>query len=720
MHRGQWFAASISFFLAATAAAQPVAAVIDTARTGPPITPFVFGGFMEPATTRVWAEMLADRKFFNRVTSQPDPAAVTGGFGRRGPQRRWLPVGPDEFVAMGEANAYVGEWSPIVRLEPDSPHGISQSGLVLRAGRAYAGRVALAADPGARVNVSLVWGTGPRDRQTIPVPAPTEGYAPVPLKFTAGADTSDGRLEIVGTGSGTFRVGVASLMPADNVSGFRAASIRHLKELGIEIARWPGGNFVSAYDWRDGIGDRDRRPPRRELAWSGLESNDMGIDDFMTFCRLIGAMPYLAVNSGLGDAHSAAEEVEYVNGPATSRLGRLRAANGHPAPYGVKIWGVGNEMYGPWQWGHMLITQYAEKHNSIVRAMRKVDPTIEVIASGATPEEASWCYIENRQLGTFPERETLSEPLPFAFGSSQDWTGALLKASADQIDYLGEHFYGYPNLVIDPASQQFVLSDEPMELKVRRLANRVQFKFEAWEEYLRRFPHLKDKRIRFAFDEWSPRNRGLSGGPPPASHPMLNALTNALVYHEFFRHSDDVGLAVATGGMGTLANDSYGDAIGLRLEGQVMKLLHDHFAGALPVAVSGDRPQRPTKGVVGIDTSARPSGSPTWPLDVFAALGADRRTMAISVVNPTETPQECDLSLAGTQASGPARVYQLTAPPAGTTPPPPGPGAMFSGPPATVAESSLPLAPRRVSLPPTSLTVYAFDVTSNRVEEAKP
>jgi alpha-N-arabinofuranosidase len=170
-----------------------------------------------------------------------------------------------------------------------------------------------------------------------------------------------------------------------------------------------------------------------------------------------------------------------------------------------------------------------------------------------------------------------------------------------------------------------------------------------------------------------------------------------------------VGLAVATGGMGTLANDSYGDAIGLRLEGQVMKLLHDHFAGALPVAVDGNSPQIPTKGTVAIDTSARPSGSPTFPLDVFAALRADRKTMAISVVNPTEMPQECDLNLAGLQASGPTRVYQLNAP-AGAAPAPAGPGAMFSGPPATVAESSLPQAPRRVTLPPTSLTVYAFAV----------
>ena len=142
-----------------------------------------------------------------------------------------------------------------------------------------------------------------------------------------------------------------------------------------------------------------------------------------------------------------------MNGPATSRLGRLRAANGHPAPYGVKIWGVGNEMYGPWQWGHLAITQYPEKHNLMVKAMRKVDPTIKVIASGATPEEASWCYIENRQFNTFEGRENVNEPLPFAFGSREDWTGALLKTSADYIDYLGEHFYGYPNLVIDLANE---------------------------------------------------------------------------------------------------------------------------------------------------------------------------------------------------------------------------------------------------------------------------
>ncbi len=701
------FALALVVVAAGTSAGQPVDVSIDATKRAAPISGWVFGGFMEPATTGVWAEMLADRKFYAPISSTP-PAVPTGGFGRRGPQRRWVPVGPDAAVVMDTATPYVGEWSPRITLAGSDPRGISQAGLVLKGGRAYSGRLVLAGDATAAVTVALVWGVGAGDRQTVTVPAPGPAFAPVTLAFTPKADTTDGRIEIVATGTGSFRIGAVSLMPADNIQGFKAATIKYLKELGIGIARWPGGNFVSAYDWRDGIGDRDRRPPRRELAWNGMESNDMGVDDFLAFCRLIGAEPYVAVNSGLGDAHSAAELVEYVNGPPTSRLGALRASHGHPEPYGVKIWGVGNEMYGPWQWGHLQITQYPEKHNLIVRAMRRVDPAIKVIASGATPDESSWCYIENRQFNTFEGRLKTDEPLPFAFGSREDWTGALLKTSAGYIDYLGEHFYGYPNLIIDLATEQFVASDEPLELKVRRLANRVQFKFEAWDEYVKRMPSLKDRDIRFAFDEWSPRNRWVGSGPAPASHPMLNPLTNALVYHEFFRHSDMVGLAVATGGMGTIAVDAFGDAIGLRMEGQVMKLLHDHFGGATPVAVSGTSPQRPGKGVVGIDSSARPSGSPTFPLDVFAAVSADGRRLSVSVINPTEGPQECQLNLAGVQARGPVAVSQLTPPP-GPPPAPPAPGAgRFAGPPATVTTSTLPQMPGRVTVPPASMTLYTF------------
>jgi alpha-N-arabinofuranosidase len=694
------------------AAAAPVEATIDATRPGQPITKLVFGGFMEPATTGVWSEMLSDRKFFNQITSNPPPSTGRGGFGMRGPQRRWMPVGGDSVVVMDKQDPYVGEWTPLVQLDAATPYGISQSGIALVGGKAYAGRVVLAGSPGAKVEVSLIWGPNATDRETIAIDKLTAAYAKYPLKFTPKADSAEGRFEIVGTGAGSFHIGAASLMPADNVSGFKAATIKYLKEMGISIARWPGGNFVSAYDWRDGIGDADKRPPRRELAWNGMESNDMGIDDFMTFCRLIDAEPYIAINSGLGDAQSAGEEVEYVNGAATTRLGTMRAANGHPEPYGVKIWGVGNEMYGPWQWGHIQITQYPDKHNLIVRAMRKADPTVKIIASGATPEETGWCYVETRQFGTGAgPMATETIPLPFAIGSKQDWTAALLKTSADYIDYLGEHFYAYPNLYVDLAKEQFVNSDEPLELKVRRLSNRVQFKFEAWEQYLKMMPNLKDKDIKFSFDEWSPRNRSVGGGTPQVSNPMLNALTNVLTYHEFFRHADMIGLAVATGGMGGLASDANGNAIGLRTEGLVMKALHDHFAGALPVEVKGNSPQKPIKGVAGIDSSAKPSGSPTFPLDVFAALGADRKTLAVSVVNPTETEQVCDLNFSGVQPAGGAKIWQITAPAnAGTPAAGRGGRGMFGGPPATMAEKSLPEAPRQITLPPASISVYEFTV----------
>ncbi len=688
-----------------------IKATVVATNTGAPITKLIFGGFMEPATTGLWSEMLSDRKFYNAVTANPPPAARRGGFGfRGGPPRRWTPVGGDAVVTMDKKEPYVGEWTPLVQLDAAAPRGISQTGISLVGGRAYSGRVVLAGSPGTKVEVSLVWGPNSGDREVITVNNLSAIYAKFPFKFTPKADSSEGRLEILGTGSGSFHIGTVSLMPADNVSGFKAASLRMLKEQGVSLLRWPGGNFVSAYDWRDGIGDADKRPPRRELAWNGMESNDMGIDDFMTLCKLLGAEPYIAINSGLGDAHSAGEEVEYVNGAATTRLGAMRAANGHPEPYGVKIWGVGNEMYGPWQWGHIQITQYPEKHNLIVKAMRGADPTVKIISSGATPEETGWCYIETRQFGTGSgPMPTETIPLPFALGSKQDWTSALLKTSADYIDYLGEHFYAYPNLYIDLAKEQFVNSDEPLEARSRRLSNRVQFKFEAWEQYLKTMPNLKDKDIKFSFDEWSPRNRAVGGGTPPLSHPMLNTLTIALTYHEFFRHSDKVGLAVETGGMGMAVSDSHGDAVGLRTDGLVFKVLHDHFAGALPVAVNGDSPQKPIKGVAGIDTSAKPSGSPTYPLDVFAAVSADKKTMAISVINPTETAQDCGLELSGMQAAGAGKVWQITAPPGAAAAVAGGRGR-GGGVPATMAEKTLMEPPGKITLSAASISVYEFPV----------
>src|SRR5271165_6599736 len=276
-------------FLVSSGSAQQVAMTVDATKTGAPISPYMYGFFTELHETNneggFWAEMLGDRKFFNPVNSGKDREPTPGRRPRpRGP--RFRPLGPDEFVVMDRQKVYVGEHSPMVKLEAATPHGIQQGGLGLRKGRKYSGRVILAADPGAEVTVSLVWGPNPGNRQTIPIKRLRTEYAKFPLSFTAGADTDDARLEIAGTGKGTFHIGAVSLMPADNVYGYRADLLAEMKKIGPTMFRWPGGNMVSGYDWRDGIGDADKRPPRFDFAWNMAEQNDVGIDDYMLLNKL--------------------------------------------------------------------------------------------------------------------------------------------------------------------------------------------------------------------------------------------------------------------------------------------------------------------------------------------------------------------------------------------------------------------------------------------------
>ena len=152
-------------------------------------------------------------------------------------------------------------------------------------------------------------------------------------------------------------------MSADNIYGFRPDTTALLRELRSGIYRFPGGNFVSNHDWRDAIGDPDLRPPRWDHAWSAVQPNDVGIDEFMIMCELLGVDPFVSVNAGFGEARSAADHVEYANGSLDTPMGKVRAANGHPEPYAIKWWGIGNEMYGEWQFGYMPLGQFVIKHN---------------------------------------------------------------------------------------------------------------------------------------------------------------------------------------------------------------------------------------------------------------------------------------------------------------------------------------------------------------------
>ena len=181
--------------------------------------------------------------------------------------------------------------------------------------------------------------------------------------------------------------------------GFRLDVLEKIKELEVPILRWPGGNFVSGYHWTDGIGPKEDRPKRRELAWDTVESNQFGTHEFMELIRRIGADAYVCVNLGLGTPEEASAWVEYCNSTTDTYWTNLRRKNGRDKPFQVKYWGLGNEIYGKWQLGHKNAEDYAKVAFEAAKMMKCVDPEIKVIACGAnnpdwdrTILESLWSY----------------------------------------------------------------------------------------------------------------------------------------------------------------------------------------------------------------------------------------------------------------------------------------------------------------------------------------
>jgi alpha-L-arabinofuranosidase len=276
----------------AQSAANPpktIAATIDTTQVSEPVSQYEYGMFIEHIGSLIyrslWSEMLDDRKFYEPiVVEKPNAKPAPTGFFRMMMLRPWRPVGPEQFVVMDKDQPFVGEQSPRIELDPSAPHGIRQSGLALIKGKRYTGHIYLRGTRGAKVRVALIWGEAAGDRQTISFPALTDTYRKFPFSFTAQADTDDGTLEITGAGSGNFHIGTVSLMPADNLEGFRPEVIAQLRQLHSGFWRLPGGNFVSDFNWYDSVGPRDKRPPVLDHAWNAVQSNDVGLDEFMTFC----------------------------------------------------------------------------------------------------------------------------------------------------------------------------------------------------------------------------------------------------------------------------------------------------------------------------------------------------------------------------------------------------------------------------------------------------
>jgi len=208
-----------------------------------------------------------------------------------------------------------------------------------------------------------------------------------------------------------------------DAKGFRSDVAREVKELGVPIIRYPGGNFVSGYDWLDGVGPKAQRPVVLDRAWNSLESNQFGTNEFIEWCAMVGAEPLLGMNFGTGSVERAAAYVEYCNVERGTRWSELRRTHGYDRPHNVRYWCLGNEMDGPWQIGQLQAREYGRKARDAAKQMRVIDPALQLIACGSSgtfmPTYLAW------------DREVLEEcydqvdgiSLHAYYGNTQEWSG---------------------------------------------------------------------------------------------------------------------------------------------------------------------------------------------------------------------------------------------------------------------------------------------------------
>jgi alpha-N-arabinofuranosidase len=300
--------------------------------------------------------------------------------------------------------------------------------------------------------------------------------------------------------------------PLSDHDGFRKDVIEAAKNLGVSQIRWPGGNFVSGYHWEDGIGAKAKRPVRRDDAWGAIESNQFGTDEFLQYCERIGAEPYICVNAGLGTIDEARHWVEYVNEPDHTYYADLRRANGHDKPYGVKIWGLGNEIDGPWQLGHRSADDYARFALEAAKAMRRADDSIQLIASGSSHFTATGDWIE--------------------------WNRTVLETLKNDIDYLSLHTYignRENNL------EHFLAAGVDIDRRIAIVNGLIKA---AQETQTTKRP------IYIAFDEWNVWYRANGNSEFDTGRKGLeekynaeDALAMGMFFNSFFRHADTVKLA---------------------------------------------------------------------------------------------------------------------------------------------------------------------------------
>lgn len=307
------------------------------------------------------------------------------------------------------------------------------------------------------------------------------------------------------SGEGCVDFDLVTLFPTDCHDGvFNPETIAHFRNYGPTMMRWPGGNFTSAYRWQDGIGRFEDRRSLPNLAWGGLCTNHVGLDEFLRFCELTDIVPVMGVgyNRELISPEDIADWVEYCNGDLTTPMGKLRAENGHPEPYDVKYWGIGNEVYGKYQQGHEPDPEaYAAGLVEIVKEIRKVDPSVEIIASGYGAH--------NR------------------FRATSDWNEKLIRRAGAYIDYIDIHSYVY-----GPSRRQM---EGVEKVDIYRTFAAANYALRTYIDDMRTLLKKEGmEHIKMCLLEWSVQPKhGF-----PYIHSFANLMCTSAYLNEFLRNAD--------------------------------------------------------------------------------------------------------------------------------------------------------------------------------------
>lgn len=298
--------------------------------------------------------------------------------------------------------------------------------------------------------------------------------------------------------------------PLADSDGYRRDVMEAARGLGVSLLRWPGGNFASGYNWKDGIGPRDKRPVRPEGAWGGVEPNRFGTDEFLRYCERLGVQPYICINAGLGTIEEAREWVEYVNESRHTYWADQRRKNGRDKPYGVKYWGLGNEIDGPWQLGHKNAEDYTKFALEAAKAMRRADESIALIASGSSNFRGDWVT----------------------------WNRVVLERLKSEIDFISLHTYIGNR---ENNFERFLAASADLDERIEVVEGLIR---------AAQAGAANPRPIHIAFDEWNVWYRARGGGEFATGRTRLeeiynyeDALAMGMFFNSFFRHANIVTIA---------------------------------------------------------------------------------------------------------------------------------------------------------------------------------